>query len=199
MSIMSKDRRKAKMQRRYLTPVEVSCLIRAAAEGPNGLRDRAMCQLAFAHGLRVSELIRFPMYNLHLQETPPRITVERIKGSLSTEQKVSAATLTALNKWLAIRPKNTGFDELFLARRGAGQPFTRQAINYLIEAWGERAAFPFRLYPHMLRHSCGYDMVNQPNGSRDLRAMQEILGHKDIKHTAAYTALACDRDHLWGM
>jgi type 1 fimbriae regulatory protein FimB len=66
-----------------------------------------------------------------------------------------------------------------------GQPMTRQAVNYIVRLAGEKAKLG-RVWPHMLRHSCGYYLADQ---GTDLRTMQDYLGHRDPKHTAHYTGL----------
>lgn len=183
------------VDRKYLTPIEVECLVDAAGAGPNGVRDRAMCLVMFYHAMRASELIGLTVDDLLLDDA--RINVRRIKNGLTTVQPLNKVTLKALRRWLAIRP-DKGFREVFISRQS--EPYTRQGINRLFDYWGRRAAIPFRIHPHMLRHACGYALVNRPNGTRDLRAIQDWMGHRDIKHTAQYTALAPDRfKGLWGV
>jgi site-specific recombinase XerD len=82
---------------------------------------------------------------------------------------------------------------LFLNERG--DPFTRSSINYLVEVSGQRAGLVFHVYPHMLRHGCGYALANR---GYDLRLIQDYLGHRDPKHTTRYTRTAAGRfEGLW--
>jgi len=74
------------------------------------------------------------------------------------------------------------------------QPMTRQAVNYIVRLAGEKAKLG-RVWPNMLRHSCGYNFVDK---GTDLRTMQDYLGHRDSKHTAHYTRVPGHRfERLW--
>ena len=74
-------------------------------------------------------------------------------------------------------------------------PFTRQAINYIALSAGERAKLPFRVHPHMLRHSTGFYLANK---GFDTRLIQDYLGHRNIAHTVKYTRTAAGRfEGLW--
>ena len=79
-----------------------------------------------------------------------------------------------------------------MSERGA--QLARQAVNYIVRVAGEKAKLG-RVWPHMLRHSCGYYLADQ---GTDLRTMQDYLGHRDPKHTAHYTRVAGHRfEGLW--
>ena len=81
---------------------------------------------------------------------------------------------------------------LFISERN--QPFTRQAVNYIIATTAARARLA-KVHPHMLRHSCDFSLANR---GHDLRLIQDYLGHRDPKHTAHYTRVAARRlDGLW--
>jgi site-specific recombinase XerD len=81
---------------------------------------------------------------------------------------------------------------LFVSEREA--QLTRQAVNYIVRVAGEKAKLG-RVWPHMLRHSCGYYLADK---GTDLRTMQDYLGHRDPKHTAHYTRVAGHRfEGLW--
>lgn len=178
--------------RKHLTESEVAALIKAIAKMRYAERDRAMCTLMFRHGLRVSELCALSLTDLHLGEG--RLYVRRLKGSLSTTHPLAGSTMRALRRWLARRP-DSGYRELFLSERD--DPFTPGGVRYLVAAWGEHAKIPFRVHPHMLRHACGYALVNRPGAN--VRAIQDYLGHRDPKHTARYTEISPKRfEELWG-
>lgn len=184
---------KVKSDRKHLVEDEVSALIRAASKGRWGTRDRAMVALLFYYGMRASELVGLKVSDLDLGSG--HIYVRRCKGSNSSTQRLNSESMRAVRRYLAERPVG-GFQELFLSERG--EPFTRFGLNYLVKTWGERARLPFRVHPHMLRHSCGYALVNRDGGSKDLRLVQDYLGHKDPRHTAQYTMLAPQRfEGLW--
>jgi site-specific recombinase XerD len=89
-------------------------------------------------------------------------------------------------------PAKTTCPWLFLSERQT--QLTRQAVNYIVRLAGEKAKLG-RVWPHMLRHSCGYYLADQ---GTDLRTMQDYLGHRDPKHTAHYTRVAGHRfEGLW--
>ena len=77
---------------------------------------------------------------------------------------------------------------VFCSERGG--PTTAKSFHTLIARLGERAAMPFPIHPHMLRHGCGYALAN---AGHDTRAIQAWMGHKNIQHTVRYTELAPDR------
>jgi site-specific recombinase XerD len=88
----------------------------------------------------------------------------------------------AIKRYLNMRKEKQPW--LFVSERG--QPMTRQAVNYLVRETGERAGLG-RVWPHMLRHSCGFALANK---GADFRVIQDYLGHRDPRHTVRYTFLA---------
>ncbi|WP_299657381.1 tyrosine-type recombinase/integrase, partial [uncultured Jannaschia sp.] len=111
-----------------------------------------------------------------------RLWVARLKNGLSVEHPVAGDELRAIKRWLARRDDDLPW--LFVSERR--QPLTRQAVNYVIKAAGERAGLG-HVHPHMLRHSCGFALANRKH---DLRLIQDWLGHRDPRHTAHYTRTA---------
>ena len=77
---------------------------------------------------------------------------------------------------------------VFTSERGA--PFTVGGFRRMVTRLGAKAGFTFQVHPHMLRHACGYALAND---GQDMRGIQHYLGHKNIQHTVAYTALRSDR------
>ena len=179
-------------RKNFLTEAEVSSFLEAAREGRHGARNFAMMLLTYRHGLRVSELIDIRMKDIDLEAA--RIFVRRKKGSLSTHQPIEGDELRAIRAWFRERGNCNGAHStyLFLSERG---PMTRQAVNYLTKAVGERARLKVRVHPHMLRHSTGYFLANK---GFDTRLIQDYLGHKNISHTVRYTRTAASRfEGLW--
>jgi len=176
----------------FLTDAEIVSFLKAARKGRHGTRNYAMVLTAYRHGLRVSELINLRMADLDLNTG--HLFVRRLKGSLSTSQPLEGDEIRALRAWLRhrIHAPCCNSPLLFLSERG---PMTRQAFNYICAEVGMRAGLNIKVYPHMLRHSCGYALANK---GRDTRLIQDYLGHRNITHTQIYTRTAPVRfEGLW--
>jgi integrase/recombinase XerD len=148
------------------------------------LRDRAILELLYASGLRVSELTGLNVADLSLEAG--RVLV-RGKGDKERIVPLGRAASDAIEKYLAkgrpsLQSKGRAAGKLFLSTRG--EPLTRQWIWHLVKSTGTHAS------PHMLRHSCATHMVEH---GADLRTVQTLLGHADIATTQVYTHLALGR------
>jgi integrase/recombinase XerD len=154
-----------------------------------GLRDRAMLELLYASGLRISELCNVRLENLDLNEGLIRVTG---KGNKTRLVPVGSAARAALARYLEIeRPKlvsrRTGA-EVFLSVRG--RKLTPQRVWQLIKRYAARAGLEANVYPHLLRHSFATHLLA---GGADLRIIQEMLGHVDISTTQIYTHVDSSR------
>jgi type 1 fimbriae regulatory protein FimB len=116
--------------------------------------------------------------------------VRRLKNSLSVERPIPGDELRAIKRYLSTRTDRLPW--LFVSERG--QPLTRRAVYYLVQAAGKSAKIA-GVHPHMLRHSCGYYLADQ---GTDFRTMQGYLGHRDPRHTVHHTRVASRRfEGLW--
>lgn len=173
-----------------LTESDVEALLAAPDTGnPTELRDRAMLEVLYAAGLRVTELV-----GLQLGQVNPRQGVVRVMGKGSRERLVPLGeeALAWLETWLTEgRPAILGLrrcDAVFVTARGAGM--TRQAFWYRLREYAVRAGITRHLSPHTLRHSFATHLLNH---GADLRVVQLLLGHSDLSTTQIYTHVAKQR------
>ena len=178
--------RKEKVLPKYLTIEEVERLLAAPdVTTNNGCRDKAMLELLYASGLRVSELI-----NLRLTDVSFEMAYVRCFGKGSKERGIPLGqyALDALDRYInACRAdvmNSWQTDVLFLNKSGKG--LTRQGFWKIIKKYGQEAGITADITPHVLRHSFATHLLS--NGA-DLRAIQEMLGHADIATTQIYTHL----------
>jgi integrase/recombinase XerD len=174
-----------------LTVREVEALLATPrGEGPRALRDRAMLELAYATGLRVSELTGLTLESMDLEEDLVRCVG---KGSRERIVPFGAKARGAVARYLeAARGtflRGRAERALFLTR--LGRPFTRMGYFKLLREAALAAGITARVSPHTLRHSCATHLLE---GGCDLRVVQEILGHRSIETTKIYTHL--DRNRL---
>lgn len=167
-----------------LSPDEVDRLLRAPDETtPQGLRDRAMLELMYSSGLRVSELCNVSLQAIDLESGLLRVTG---KGSKERVVPLGKPAIEALERYLEVaRPKlvkpRTG-SELFLSQWG--RALSRKTFWVMIKKTALLAGIEKPVKPHLLRHSFATHLLE---GGADLRAIQEMLGHADIATTQIYT------------
>ncbi|MEO6971495.1 MAG: site-specific tyrosine recombinase [Chthoniobacterales bacterium] len=150
---------------------------------PLGLRDRAMLELLYASGLRISELAGAKLENLNLEEGMVRVTGKGNKTRLvPVGRKACAALANYLEQERPQLVRRRSGSEVFLSNRGAR--LTTVRIWQIVKAVARRSGLEANIYPHLLRHSFATHLLS--NGA-DLRIIQEMLGHADISTTQVYT------------
>jgi integrase/recombinase XerD len=175
---------------KVLTREQVARLLaKPQGTGPLALRDRALLELMYACGLRVSEARGLALGDVDLQEGVLRA---RGKGSKERLVPVGRAAVRALQAYLAHgRPALVGArveDRLFVNHRGGA--LTRQGLYKIVQRHARAAGLERLMTPHTLRHTFATHLLS---GGCDLRSLQEMLGHADLATTQVYTHLSADR------
>jgi integrase/recombinase XerC len=174
-----------------LTADQAARLVALEARDPLAARDRALLELLYSSGLRLSELVNLNIPELDLSAGSVRVTG---KGRKVRDVPVGAKARAALRDWLVARTQFASADEaaVFVARNG--RRLGARAVQLRLQQWAKRQGMEVPVHPHMLRHSFASHMLES---SGDLRAVQEMLGHANISTTQIYTHL--DFQHLAGV
>ncbi len=188
LSDVSRPKR-ARRVPKVLSLAEVTALVEAPDESPLGIRDRAMLEVLYAAGLRVSELTSLRLADLQLES---HFCTVQGKGRRERLALLGEPAVAQLSRYLdEVRPRyvrGAGPPEVFVSRRGAA--LTRQAVWYRIRRYGQLLGIAHKLTPHVLRHSFATHLLE---GGADLRSVQEMLGHADIGTTEIYTHVSRTR------
>ena len=171
-----------------LSPDEAGRLMQINATDPLAVRDKAMMELFYSSGLRLSELTGLARDDVNFRDATLRVTG---KGSKTRIVPVGSFALTALQAWLPVRDGVARADEkaLFVGRDGGA--LGARAVQARLKHWALRLGLADKVHPHALRHSFASHLLQS---SGDLRAVQELLGHSSISTTQVYTHL--DFQHL---
>lgn len=174
---------------RVLTVEEVESLLeKPDLKKPQGVRDRAVLEILYGCGLRVSELVSLELKDVRLAQG---FLICKGKGSKERIVPVGQAATRWLKTYLnQVRPlwDRKGSAEIFLTRRG--KPFTRQGIWKILKTYGQEAGLKDKIHPHVLRHSFATHLLER---GADLRSVQMLLGHSQITTTQIYTHVSRDR------
>ncbi len=179
---------------KVLSRAEVEALIAAAGEkdGAAGLRLACMVELAYASGLRISELTALPLAAL---ARDPAYLIVKGKGGKERLAPLNDAARAAVKAYLAVRPQflpkgDKANPWLFPSRGKGGRLTPRRFAQLLDEAAADAGVDPARVSPHVLRHAFATHLLE---GGADLRVVQTLLGHADIATTQIYTHVTGDR------
>ena len=166
-----------------LSPDEASRLMQLPGDDALAVRDKAIFELFYSSGLRLSELTSLAPDDINFSDATVRVTG---KGSKTRIVPVGSHALHAVQEWLKPRTAliKAGDNALFVNRNG--QRLTPRAIQYRMKSWALKLGLDTDLYPHKLRHSFASHVLQS---SGDLRAVQEMLGHASISTTQVYTHL----------
>ncbi len=174
---------------KFLTVKEVESLLAAPDAGePRGARDRAMLEVLYGAGLRVSELVSLKPGDVNLEEG---FLICRGKGGKERIVPLGGSACAAVRAYLdGARPlfAKRGAGQLFLTRRGGA--FTRQGFWKLLKGRAREAGLAAKISPHVLRHSFATHLLER---GADLRSVQLMLGHSQITTTQIYTHVSRDR------
>ncbi|MHB1566572.1 MAG: tyrosine recombinase XerC [Acidiferrobacter sp.] len=160
---------------------QVQALFTAAVSDWMAIRDRAILELLYGSGLRLSELVALRLPELDLHEGLVRV---RGKGGKERIVPVGAPAQQALRAWLSVRQSPQPLGSVFTSARG--QALGARAVQKRLAVLGARCGLAAPLHPHALRHSFASHLLQS---SGDLRAVQELLGHAHLSTTQVYTHL----------
>lgn len=159
----------------------------------NGARNETLILLMVRHGLRVSEASALKWNQINLHEG--RIHVNRRKNGHPSEHPLYKDEISALRQLRREYLKRGYPDNLYVFMSERKTALSCRAIHQIVAEAGEAAGMPFPIHPHMLRHSTGHYLANK---GRDLRIIQDYMGHKSIANTVIYTRLNANRfNNLW--
>ena len=163
-------------------------LLAFRVDGTLSARDKAIMELFYSSGLRLTELVSLSMTAVDLKDRTVRVLG---KGNKTRIVPIGRQAIAALKQWLQARAAlvKSGTEALFVGK--SGRRLSVRAVQLRVGAWGRRQGIGVHVHPHMFRHSFATHLLES---SGDLRGVQELLGHADIGTTQIYTHL--DFQHL---
>jgi len=166
----------------------VTRLLEIEDDSPIAIRDKAIMELFYSSGLRLSELAQLQWQQLDFASGLVTVTG---KGNKTRMVPLGSYAADALLEWRKQRAAFAGFENPHVFVSNRGTPISPRTIQARMKHWARHQGIPQKVYPHLLRHSFASHMLES---SGDLRAVQELLGHADISTTQVYTHL--DFQHL---
>ncbi len=167
---------------------QINQLLNVKSTKPISLRDKAIMELLYSSGLRLAELVALNPIDLNINDRS--LTVIG-KGNKKRMLPIGSKAIEAIKAWIKVRSQIAAPDEEALFVGNRGNRLSRRSIQSRINHWAKKNGLAQDVYPHLLRHSFATHLLE---ASGDLRAVQELLGHKDISTTQVYTHL--DFQHL---
>jgi integrase/recombinase XerC len=167
---------------------QMARLLQIQGNDPVTTRDRAMLELLYSSGLRLAELVNLNPEDVDLDDAMIRVTG---KGNKTRLIPVGRMARNSIAEWSRVRSELAAGDENALFVGVRGRRISPRTVQNRVRHWALKAGIPQRVYPHLFRHSFATHLMES---SRDLRAVQELLGHADISTTQIYTHL--DFQHL---
>ncbi|WP_064663179.1 tyrosine recombinase XerC [Pseudoalteromonas sp. MQS005] len=167
---------------------QMARLLEIPDDDPLAIRDKAMMELMYSSGLRISELVGANMQDINARNGEILV---RGKGAKERLIPVGSKALEALKKWLAVRPLFMGANEHAVFLSSKKNRISVRQVRLRMQEWGIKQGISSQVHPHKLRHSFASHILES---SGDLRAVQELLGHSSLSATQVYTHL--DFQHL---
>jgi integrase/recombinase XerC len=166
----------------------MAALLEIPGEGPLVDRDRAILELLYSSGLRLSELTDLDLGDVDMQDTTVHVTG---KGNKDRIVPVGRKAIAALRQWQLTRSQLADVEEVALFVSSRGTRISPRSVQARVKHWAKIQGIDANVYPHLFRHSFATHLLES---SHDLRGVQELLGHANISTTQVYTHL--DFQHL---
>ncbi len=170
---------------KYLSTEEVDKLLNIKLNTAFDYRNKAMLEVIYGTGLRVSELVKLEYSNIDFENSIVRVKGKGKKDRIVPLGEIASYYLkTYINDYRSKLLNKNNYDEIFLNNHG--KPITRQGFNFILENIRKETGIEKELTPHTLRHSFATHLLE---GGADIRSIQEMLGHENISTTNIYTTV----------
>jgi integrase/recombinase XerC len=171
-----------------LSQEQAANLLDQMPSGDSPLRDRAILELIYSAGLRVSEAVSIDESDLDFDQCMVRVRGKGNKDRMTLFGKTCASSLQRYAKEERITPRGAGNQAFFTGP--SGKRLTTRTVQNVIKRWAKGAGLPDTISPHTLRHSFATHLLD---GGADLKAVQQLLGHESVSTTQIYTHVSVER------